>query len=887
MNRFINIAIGIVVAMVLLVWSTSSQYLDWLWYKSVSSTSVFWVSLLTGPITKISIGLLIFAFLGVNLWLALRAFNRVQVYTETDIWPEIPKNAVVLPALGISAVLSFLLASGLALDWTVIQQFLHQVPTGLKDPIFQKDLGFYLFSYPFFQQLNSLITSVAFLGLVGTAALYFIAKAFWKAGAHWELWQPAKIHLAVLAILFFAAKIWGYGLGQFNLLYQENAQLTGINYTAYHAKLFGLKVLSVVLIFVIVAFIVNLFRKGTKLMVGAIGAWLVLSFLLLAVYPGLMQSFVVSPNEYTLEEPFLKNHIDFTRKAYGLDKIKIQPFVPKEGGNVQLNPANPALADLRLWDYRPLLSSYNQLQRIRPYYSFNDIDIDRYQTPAGQRQVMLSARELNTTALAATAQNWINIHLTYTHGYGIAANQVNEYTAQGQPNFIARDLPTESNPNFPGLKVGQPRIYYGETLNTRNDYAIVNTKNAEFDYPQGEGVASNAYDGKKGIPLNSLYNRLLLTAALGDTNFLLSNLITPESSILLHRNINTRVKKLAPFLTFDQDPYLVVSGGRLYWIIDAYTTSSSFPYARIHSDQTSYFNYIRNSVKAVVDAYDGSVDFYVVDNTDPLIKVWQSIFPRLFKPATAVAPDLARHFRYPEKIMEVQRDMISQYHMTNAKSFYGKEDYWEIPVHNQDEPFEPYYVTLQLPGNKNPEFVMMQPFSPRGSRNLVSWMVARCDQPNYGQLILYVLPKDQNIYGPAQIDSRINQDQTISQLVTLWNQQSSKVTWGNLLIVPLENSILYVKPLFMESSRSQQAELKKVVMVYEDQVAIGDNLADTIAKLNVTPGQSSAAANPPVQPAQPTQPAQPNSANRKTQILKRLNELTREQQRLLQELSNM
>lgn len=883
MNRLINILIGVLIAMAILAWSTSSKYLDWLWYKSVGSTSVFWIPLLTGPVTKLIIGLLIFGFLILNLWLALRAFTRVHVVSETDIWPEIPKNAVLLPALGVAAVLSFVLASGLTLDWTLIQQFLHQIPTGVKDPIFGKYLGFYLFAYPFYQRLNSLLSSVAFLSLAGTAVLYFIAKAFWQEGRNWELWQPAKTHLTVLAILFFLTKIWGYSLGRFDLLYQETAQMTGINYTAYHAKLFGLQVLSIFLAIVIAIFIFNLFRKGTKLLIGGVAAWLLLSFLLLAVYPGLMQSFRVAPNEYSLEEPFLKNHINFTRKAYGLDKIKIQAYSPKDSGTAQLNPANPALADLRLWDYRPLHSSYNQLQKIRPYYNFNDIDIDRYPTPAGQRQVMLSARELNTAALDSSAQNWINIHMTYTHGYGIAANQVNQFTSQGQPLFIARDLPTKTEPTFPGLKVDQPRVYYGETTNS---YAIVDTKNAEFDYPQGEGIASNNYDGKKGIPLNSPFNRLLMTAVFGDTNFLLSNLITPESSILLYRNINTRVRKLAPFLTFDKDPYLVVSGGKLYWIIDAYTTSSAYPYAKFHNNDANYLNYIRNSVKAVVDAYSGEVNFYVVDPTDPLIKVWQKIFPSLFKPAAAIAPDLARHFRYPEMLMEVQRDLISQYHMTNTKSFYGKEDYWEIPVHNQDDPFDPYYVTLQLPGSKNPEFVMMQPFSPRGSRNLVSWMVARCDEPNYGEVLLYVLPKDQNIYGPAQIDSRINQDQNISQLVTLWNQQSSKVTWGNLLIVPIDGSILYVKPLFMESERSQQAELKKVVMVYQNQVAMGDTLADALSKLTLAPGPSAGTSNTPNTPAQPTQPQQPNPASRRAEILKRLNELTREQQRLLQELSN-
>jgi uncharacterized membrane protein (UPF0182 family) len=887
MERYFKIASGVLVALVVLLWSISGKYVDWLWFKSVGETSVFWVTLLTGPLTKILVGVLIFAFLVLNFWLALRAFNRtqVQVVDETNLWPEIPKSAVILPGLGIAAVLSFVLASGLSLDWTVIQQFLNQTRVGVADPVFHKDLGYYLFAFPFFQRLNNLVISVVFLGLAGTALVYLIARAAWKEGRGWELWFPAKVHLTVLTILFLLGKIWGYALGKFNLLYQESAQMTGINYTAYHAKLFGFQVLTVFLAVLIAVLIFSLFRKGTKILVGGLAAWLALSFILFGLYPGFLQSFKVAPNEFVLEAPFLKNHIDFTRKAYGLDRIATRTYIPVDTRTSarQLNQNDPALADLRLWDYRPLKSSYNQLQRIRPYYIFNDIDIDRYQSvTGGQDQMMISARELNTSALAGQAQNWINMHMTYTHGYGVAANQVNEFTAQGQPIFKAYDLPTKVDPNFPGLKVDQPRIYFGEST---NDYVIVNTRNAEFDYPKGEGNASFSYDGKKGIPLKSLFNKLLMTSVFGNTNFLLSDLLTDQSSILLYRNINTRVKKLAPFLMFDNDPYLVVSGGKLYWIIDAYTASAYYPYAKAHEEG---LNYLRNSVKAVINAYDGSVGFYVIDDRDPLIKVWQKVFPRLFKPVASLDPDLVRHFRYPTYLMTIQRDMLTQYHMTDPKTFYEKEDYWEIPVHNQDEPFEPYYVTVNLPDVKeNGEFVIMQPFSPRGSRNLVSWLIARCDQPNYGQLIQYVLPKDQNIYGPAQIDSRINQDQTISQLVTLWNQQQSRVTWGNLLMIPVEGSILYVKPLFMESERSQQAELKKVVMVYQNQVVMGDTLADAISRLTLgtPPPSSTVPSGAPTTPPSAQNPSAPT--NRKAEILKRLNDLVNEQQRLLQELSRM
>jgi uncharacterized membrane protein (UPF0182 family) len=881
MERFTKTVIGVIVAALFIVWAIAGKYVDWMWFKTLGNTAVFWVPLLTGPLAKLLVGILIFGFLILNFWLALRAFDRPRVVAVEDLWPEIPKSAVFLPGLAVCAVLAFVLASGLSLDWTVIQQFLHQVRVGTADPIFGKDLGFYLFAFPFYQQLNNLAVTVGFLGLAGSAALYLMARAVWRENGNWELWVPAKLHLTGLTILFLVAKIWGYSLGKYGLLFQESAQMTGVNYTAYHGKLFAFQALTVFLLAIIAVLVFSLFRRGAKLLIGALVSWIALSFLLFSVYPGLMQSFVVRPNEFELESAFLKNHIDFTRKAYDLERINVHPYALQTSGASQLDPTRPELEDLRLWDYRPLLSSYNQLQKIRPYYTFNDIDVDRYPSAAGQRQVMISAREFNTPGLSGQAQNWINVHMTYTHGYGIAANQVSQFSPQGQPLFIARDLPTKSSPAFPDLHVEQPGIYFGESS---NQYAIVNTKNAEFDYPQGEGNITTEYKGVKGIPLGSPFNKLLMTIALGDTNFLLSSLLTEDSSILMYRNVLERARKMAPFLLFDDDPYLVVSGGKLYWIIDAYTASAYYPYAKAHERG---LRYMRNPVKVLIDAYNGTVNFYVIDSTDPIIRVWSQVFPNLFQPVSSLAPDLVRHFRYPEFLMTVQRDMLRQYHMTAPRTFYEKEDYWEVPLHHQDEPFEPYYVTLKLPEAPEAEFVMMQPFSPRGNRNLVSWLVARCDGPTYGELHLYLLPKDQNIYGPAQIDSRINQDETISQLITLWNAQQSKVTWGNLLIVPIDGTILYVKPMFMESERSQQAELKKVVMVYQDQVTLGDTLEEALAGVS---GVMPLSNRPPITAA-PGAPSVPAPVDRKAEIIKRLEaiirqqeQLTREQRQLLEQL---
>ncbi len=875
MDRLSRILLGAAVIVFFIILGVSGKYIDWLWFQTTGFTAVFWVSLITGPLAKALIVLLIFGFFSINLLIAMQAFNRV--YVVNALRPEIPKEAALIPGIAVAAVLAFILGSGLSLDWTVIQQFLHRITVGTVDPIFKQDVGYYLFSYPFYKQLNNLFQLVAFFGLAGTGLVYFLAKALWKQGNSIEFSVPAKVHLTLLTIIFFAAKIWGYHLGKYGLMFQETSRITGINYTAEHARVFALSLLTWLIVAIIGLLILGLFRRGTKLLLGSVILWIASSFILNGLYPSMVQNFKVSPNEFELEAPYLKHHIDFTRQAYALDKIKEVPYVPNETTTERLSVENPSLVDLRLWDYEPLLSSYNQLQSIRPYYQFNDIDIDRYPSASGQRQVMISARELQNDRLPEQARTWINLHLTYTHGYGVAANQVNQFSNEGQPIFIARDLPPKTDPGFPGLKVSNPSIYFGETT---NNYIIINSKNSEFDYAQGDQNITASYKGVPGIRLDSFFVKMLMALKYQETNFLLSPQLTPESSILLYRNIKTRVKKLAPFLSFDDDPYLVVSAGKLYWIIDAYTTSSSYPYSRPY--QTG-LNYVRNSVKTVIDAYNGTVNFYVADPSDPIVQVWQKVFPGLFKTLNQIDPDIRSHFRYPEGLLTIQRELLLQYHMANPRTFYEKEDYWNIPEVEQGKLFEPYYVTLRLPEAKNAEFVMMQPFTPRNKQNLISWLVARCDQSNYGELILYTLPKDQNIYGPEQIDSRINQDETISQLVTLWNQQQSNVIWGNLLIIPIDGKILYLKPLFMESERGRQAELKKIVMVYQNQVLIGDTVAETLSGFSTVAASSNfkSVDTPKTQ------------TDRRTEIINELLNISQEEQKLnkkklqlLQELKN-
>ncbi|MCL6589082.1 MAG: UPF0182 family protein [Firmicutes bacterium] len=870
MKKISRLLLILLAVVVLGIWSVSGKYLDWLWFKSLGPATVFWVSLLTGPVVKLVVGIIVFVFLAINFLIAIRAFDRIRSVDSSYA----NFSSAQIRAMGwlASAGLAFIIALTLSLDWTVIQQFLHPVKTGTPDPVFNLDLGYYLFTFPFYQQLNSLMLSITFLGLAGTGVIYFMAKAFYRHGRSWELWPQAKAHLSILAILFLGVKIWGYGLGKYGLLFQESARLTGINYTAEHARMFGLSALSVILIAVIAAILIGLFRRGSKILIGGLILWMAASVILMGIYPAALQAVKVTPNEYEMEKPYLEKHIQWTRQAYGLDKIKSQNFIPRDDKSVLLNPKDPALTDLRLWDYRPLIPSYNQLQAIGPYYEFNDVDIDRYPSATGQRQVMLGARELKISKLPEQAHGWINLNLTYTHGYGIAANQVTQYSSQGQPVFIAKNMPPEAAPEFPALTVTQPEIYFGEAT---DHYVVVNTRTREYNPLDGQDGAGE-YRGPKGVPVTP-FTKILMAFKYQEYNFLLSSQLTKDSSILLNRNIMRRVQKLAPFLFFDEDPYLVVSGGEIYWIIDAYTYSAYYPYAKRYEGG---INYLRNSVKAVVNAYSGEVNFYIADYSDPILAVWRKVFPHLFK---AVAPaDLVRHFRYPEYLMTVQRDLLLQYHMTDPKDFYEREDAWDVPTENQDgqeQIFHPYYVTMKLPGEKNAEFVMMQPFSPRSKQNLTSWLIARCDQPNYGELLLYNLPRDRNIYGPSQIDSRINQDQTISQLVTLWNQQQSQVRWGNLLIVPLEGAILYVKPLFLESGRGRQAELKRVVVVYQDQVLIGETVAGALENF---------ATNLPTRISSlPVDRDEEERLKRKEELIKRWEESIKEQQRLLKEFMKL
>jgi len=539
--------------------------------------------------------------------------------------------------------------------------------------------------------------------------------------------------------------------------------------------------------------------------------------------PLFVQQFKVLPNEIVLEKPYISNNIKFTRAAYGLGSVVEEEYNvngKSQPGIIERNDLT--LRNIRLLDHRPLKQTYEQLQEIRLYYSFSDVDIDRYIIDGKATEVMLSARELDITQLPGSARTWVNEHLLYTHGYGVTVSPVNKVTKTGQPEFIISDIPPKSIE--PSLNITRPEIYYGERT---DNYVIVNSGTEEFDYPKGDKNKYTTYEGVGGVNIGSFFRKLLFALRFSDIKFILSNYILEESNLLFNRNIHDRVKTLAPFLIYDPDPYVVIIDGRLLWIQDAYTFTDKYPYSTPYGS----LNYLRNSVKVVIDAYNGDVTYYIIDDTDPIVKTYSNIFPELFKPISQLPSGIKEHFRYPELLFSIQSDMYSAYHMEDPVVFYNKEDLWDIPFEiygtGKEQLVDPYYVIIKLPDSEKEEFTLMMPFTPHKKDNMIGWLGAKSDE-NYGKLVLYKFSKDKLIYGPMQIEARIDQDASISQQLTLWGQQGSRVIRGNLLVIPIENSILYIEPLYILAEKSQLPELKRVLVSYGDKVVMKETLDDAL-----------------------------------------------------------
>ncbi|SIT47115.1 conserved membrane hypothetical protein [Paraburkholderia ribeironis] len=843
LRRYAITAIA-VIASLIVIGRITGILVDWLWFSSVGYDRVFWTilsarALLFAVVFAVSTGAIWLSGIlahryawGVDISRAEAASpsgTREVTGDLADLFaPRVPWRSSIACA---AVVFGLLIATSEISNWDIALRFVYQVPDGGRDPIFGRDISFYLFSLPAYVALKNWLLWLVFCSAIVAGAVYGLRGDIAPQWPAQKLSPAAITHGSALLGLFLVVKAWSWWLDRFLLLYGDNGVVVGASYTDVHVKLPVLWMLVGLAAASSVALVVNL-RRRSYLLPAAL-ALLVFgsSFVCAVIYPPLFQRFYVKPSELRLETPYIEHNIALTRHAYGLAQIAVKPFEAEQALTLDSLQANRATIDnIRLWDVQPLMDTYAQLQEIRTYYKFRSVDIDRYQLDTGYRQVMLSARELEPAMLASSAQTWVNLHLIFTHGNGVVMSPVTEKSTEGLPSFYLRNIPPVASG---GPAIHEPRLYFGEN---QQDYIIVKGSVAEFDFPKGADNAYTTYSGHDGVAIGSVARRSLFAWQLDDANILLSDYITHESRILLHRDIQDRVRTIAPFLSLDHDPYVVAANGRLFWMQDAYTISQWFPYSRPGFGDSA--NYIRNAVKVVVDAYNGTVDFYVSDPADPILRTYERIFPGVFKPLDTMPPQLRQHVRYPEDLFLIQAQLYRAYHMDAPEVFYNREDLWQFPRElvgmdggSAASTMPPYYTIMRLPGDARAEFILMLPMVPSQRENMIAWLAARCDPSGYGKLIVYTFPKDRLVYGPFQIEARIQQNTEISQQISLWNQMGSRVIRGHLVVVPIENSILYVSPLYLRAASGQLPELKRVIAAYGEHVVMEDSLGEALAAL--------------------------------------------------------
>ncbi len=831
------IIIGIVLLAIIIVGAIASIYIDLIWFKSVQYVTVFWKILLTKGVVMLFFAAAFFILSFINLSFARRFAPEFQVeITQNEFErPEIQllkslQNIQINKkfVLWFSLIIALFMGFSESTSWEKILIYLNRTSFGITDPVFNKDIGFYMFSLSFWEFIRNWLSFAISLIAVVVAAIYIVKRAVKYEYKKLTIETPVKVHLSLLIGLILILKSWQYWLNAFKILYSTRAVIFGAGYTEIHATLFALRILMVLALVCAVLFFITARRQDWKLPVLGVAILIAVSVLLGGVYPEIMQRAIVLPNESTKEMPYILNNIEATRMAYGLDIIKEEEFPVKEEISFEdIEKNDETIRNIRLWDWRPIKQTLKQIQAIRLYYDFNSVDVDRYYFNGNYQQVMVSPRELDKGKIPEQARTWVNEALTYTHGYGAVVNPVNKVSGEGLPELLIKDIPPVSSVK---LVINRPEIYYGEIT---KGYVVVKTKAKEFDYPKGDENVYSTYAGNGGIPVSSLWRRILFSIKYSNLQILLTTNFTRDSRIMIYRNIQERVNKVAPFLGYDRDPYMVISKeGKLFWIQDAYTVSNNYPYST--PIKGGYFNYIRNSVKVVIDAYNGTMDFYVIDQKDPVVKVYQNIFPQLFKKFDQMPEDLREHIRYPKDLFQVQAELYSTYHMTDPDVFYNKEDYWNVPneIYAENEiRMEPYYIVTKLPGHEREEFILMTPFTPSTKNNMIAWLAAKNDQPEYGNLVVYKFPKEKLIFGPMQIEARIDQDSEISQQLTLWGQKGSTVIRGNLLVIPIEESIIYVEPLYLRAETGEIPELKRVIVSNGTDVVIGQTLEDALEKL--------------------------------------------------------
>ncbi len=799
-------------------------WVDWLWFQELGYPVLFSKSLVTEILLTGISGFLFFVFVYSNSQLARRlARKQAHVYHESVVeFPQLEglKRFIRWILLGVSLLLAYLVASWAGENWLEYLRFTHALPFLQEDPLFHRNIAFYMFRLPFYWFVVQYGFVSLLLAFLVSLLVYFLEGGVWLTRSGIRLAGSAKIHLSTIAAGFFVLYSCKYRLDIFDLLFSRRGIVYGASYADIKAELPALWMLVAASLVAAGLIFLSAFRRSYRLAVGAIAGLIVLNVVGTGVYPEIVQRFHVAPTEISMEKPYIQLGIQYTRMAYGINEVQEREFPALESLTSEALKRNElTLQNIRLWDHRPLLVTYEQLQVIRPYYDFVDVDNDRYLIDGQYRQVSLSPREIASQKLPSRI--WINEHLTYTHGYGLCLGPVNQISREGLPQLLIKDIPPVSTTN---IKVTRPQIYFGEISDS---YCFVNTRAKEFDYPSGEDNVYTEYKGSGGISVENLFRKLLFSFRFKELKIILSGDIHGGSRLLFDRSIVRRASKLFPFLRFDHDPYMVINDeGHLYWMMDAYTTGENYPYS---NPTPELGNYIRNSVKVTIDAFNGTVRAYISDPQDPIIQVYASMFPGVFLPLDSMPKDLRRHLRYPEDLFSLQASIYATYHMTDAQVFYNKEDLWRVPALSKSDGeniVEPYYTIMKLDlKDSREEFILMTPFTPATRDNMIAWMAARCDAPDYGKLFVYNFPKQRLVYGPSQIVSRFNQDTQIAQQLTLWNQKGSRVINGSLLVIPVENSILYIQPLFLAAEQSGSIpELKRIIVAYGNTIAMEESL---------------------------------------------------------------
>ncbi len=814
------IAFMALLAIFLLSGSAARFYTDWLWFQNVGYLSVVKTRILAQAALWTVGASAVVGFLAVNWFLLPQRLVgplQVRILKRGRVSLTLGERPLIL-LLTLSGVLVALaMASTAGGRWMEALTFLHAESFGVSDPIFGRDVGFYVFRLPLYRFIDRWIMALVAATLVGNAMIYAFAGRLRDGGA--------TGHLSVLGALLLVSGAAGHWMQRWSLLKSPDGAVYGAGYADVNARLPLLNLLTVIVLLAALVLLINVFLRRWKWLLFVAVAWLALA-LIGQFYPVAVQRFAVEPNELRLEREFIEHSIRMTRHAYDLEGV--QEFDYRLTGELtaqDLQHNAHTLSNVRLWDWIPLRETYEQLQEFRTYYTFADVDIDRYKIDGELRQVNLAVRELDVEQMREDARTWVNRHLIYTHGYGLCLSQVSEVTAEGLPRLAVRDIPPRSE--SPVLAITRPEIYFGERTVS---YIIVNTTEEEFDYPSGDQNVYTRYEAPTGVPLGGPLRRLAFALRFNSTPILVSEAIRPDSRMIFHRLLSDRAAMVAPMLWLDEDPYPVIADGRIVWLYDAYTWSRQFPYSR----PTRGLNYIRNSVKIAIDAYTGDMTFYVVDPGDPLIRTYQSIFPALFTPLDEMDSTLRDHWRYPEQLFLIQADLYGAYHVRDARVFYNQEDLWETPTEvrgSATTEMAPYYVSTRLPGSEHVQFLMIRPFVPSGKQNMVAWLYAASDRSAYGELGVYKFTKESLVYGPMQVESRAQQDATISQQLALWNQQGSSVIRGNLIVLPINGSLLYVEPIYLQAEASHLPELKRVILAHRDRIVMGESLSAGLAEL--------------------------------------------------------